>query len=96
MGVSGQRQAPAVFYPWERTPGTHWIELWVGPRAGLDTRAGGKSFGPAKDRPTVVEPVVRKYNDWAILSNGRLSVNNGLLINKILPGFQPRQVVKSR
>jgi hypothetical protein len=23
-------------YPRERAPGTHWIEGWVGPRAGLD------------------------------------------------------------
>jgi hypothetical protein len=25
------------FTPGERTPGTHWIGGWVGPRAGLDT-----------------------------------------------------------
>jgi hypothetical protein len=31
-GVSGQRHG-------ERTPGTHWIGGWVGPRAGLDVGA---------------------------------------------------------
>jgi hypothetical protein len=42
MGLSGQRHAPAAFYPGERTPGTHWIGGWVGPRAGLDAEAEGK------------------------------------------------------
>jgi len=42
MGVSGQRQAPAALYPRERTPGTHWIGGWVGPRAGPNTEARGK------------------------------------------------------
>jgi hypothetical protein len=41
-GVSGQRHALAVLYPWERTPGTHWIRGWVGHRAGQDTEARGK------------------------------------------------------
>jgi len=27
---------PCRFTPRERSPGTHWIEGWVGPRAGLD------------------------------------------------------------
>jgi hypothetical protein len=42
MGVSGQRHAPAVLYPRGRTPGTHWIGGWVGPRAGLDAGARRK------------------------------------------------------
>jgi hypothetical protein len=29
------------FTPGERTPGTHYTGGWVGPRAGLDTEAGG-------------------------------------------------------
>jgi hypothetical protein len=40
--VSGQRHAPSVLYPLERTPGTHCTGGWVGPRAGLDTEARGK------------------------------------------------------
>jgi hypothetical protein len=42
MGVSGQRHAPAMLYPGERTPSTHWTGGWVGPRASLDAEARGK------------------------------------------------------
>jgi hypothetical protein len=41
MGVSDQYHAPAALYPWERTPGTHWIGVRVGLRAGLGTEARG-------------------------------------------------------
>jgi hypothetical protein len=36
--VAGEWSAsrPCLFTPGERAPGTHWIEGWVGPRAGLD------------------------------------------------------------
>jgi hypothetical protein len=37
MGVSGQHRATG-----ERTPGTHWIGDWVGPRAGLDAETRRK------------------------------------------------------
>jgi hypothetical protein len=40
--MSGQCHAPAVFYPQEWTPGTHWRGGWVGLRAGLDTEARRK------------------------------------------------------
>jgi hypothetical protein len=43
MGVSGQRHAPAALYPRGKDPGTHCTGGWVGPRAGLDTEAGGKN-----------------------------------------------------
>jgi hypothetical protein len=49
--------------PGERTPGTHWIGGWVGPRAGLDTGARRKicpCWGSNLDRP-IVQPVVRHY-----------------------------------
>jgi hypothetical protein len=42
MGVSGQHHALAALYPRERTPGTHWIGGWVGPKAGLDAGARRK------------------------------------------------------
>jgi hypothetical protein len=35
MEVSGQLHAAAAFAPGERAPGTHWIEGWVDPGAGL-------------------------------------------------------------
>jgi hypothetical protein len=45
-------------------PGTHWTEVWVGPRAGLDTEATGKILclcrGSNIDRP-VLQSVVRHY-----------------------------------
>jgi hypothetical protein len=34
------------FTPRERTPGTHWIGGWVGPRASLDTEARGNILSP--------------------------------------------------
>jgi hypothetical protein len=42
MGVSGQRHAPAALYPRGKDPGTHCVEGWVGPRAGLDAKDRGK------------------------------------------------------
>jgi hypothetical protein len=36
------------FYPGESTHGTHWIEGWVGLRAGLDAEAGGKLLCPSR------------------------------------------------
>jgi hypothetical protein len=42
MGVSGQHHAPAALYPGERSPGTHCIGGWVGPRAGPDAEARRK------------------------------------------------------
>jgi len=35
--VSSQLHAPTALPPKERTPGTHWIGGWVGPKTGLDT-----------------------------------------------------------
>jgi hypothetical protein len=50
MGVSGQRHAPAALYPRGTDPRYHFIEGLVGPRAGLDTEAEGKSLAAAGGR----------------------------------------------
>jgi hypothetical protein len=52
MGMSGQRHAPAVLGPGEKTHGTHCTGGWVGPRAAVDTEAGGKVLSP----PSRIEP----------------------------------------
>jgi hypothetical protein len=48
MGVSGQRNTPATFYPMEGNPGKHCVGGWVGPRAGLDAEARSKTFCPCR------------------------------------------------
>jgi hypothetical protein len=53
MEMNGQHHAPAALNPGQRTPGTHWIEGWVDPRAGLDTEARGKIILPL---PTIEPP----------------------------------------
>jgi hypothetical protein len=57
-----------AFTPGERTPGTLCTGGWVGPRAGLDAEARGKSSRLCRVsnpyRP-VVQPVVRHYTAWA-------------------------------
>jgi hypothetical protein len=70
MGVSGQRHA-LTLYPGKRTPGTHWTEGWVGPRAGLDTEAWGKILCPCQESNLdwpVVQPAAWHYTDYATLA----------------------------
>jgi hypothetical protein len=42
----GERSAshPGRISPWERLPGAHWIEDWVGPSAGLYDMEERKTF----------------------------------------------------
>jgi hypothetical protein len=47
------------FSPEERTPGTHCTGGWVGPRAGLDTRARKKLFRLCRGSTSLVQSVVR-------------------------------------
>jgi hypothetical protein len=60
MEVSGQLHTPAALPPRERTPDTHWIRGWVGPRAVLDTVVKIKIPSPRRDsnpRTPIVQPV---------------------------------------
>jgi hypothetical protein len=40
---------PGLFTPRERNIGTHWIEDWMGPRAGLDAVVKRKIPSPRRD-----------------------------------------------
>jgi hypothetical protein len=56
------------FTPGEKTPGTHCIGVWEGPRAGLDTEARGKFLCPCRGsnlNHPVIQSVNRQYTGWA-------------------------------
>jgi hypothetical protein len=44
--VEDERSAsrPGPLYPWERSPGTHWIGGWLGSKTGLDDIETRKFF----------------------------------------------------
>jgi hypothetical protein len=48
-GVEWSASRPGRFTPKERTPATHWIGGWVGPRAGLDAVVKRKIPSPCRD-----------------------------------------------
>jgi hypothetical protein len=55
---------PGGFTSGESAPGTHWIVGWVGLTSGLDAVSEGKC--PALGiRTPAVQPVARRYTDWA-------------------------------
>jgi hypothetical protein len=56
------------FTPGEQTIGTHWIEGWVGPRAGLDAEVRGEILCPCR-RSNPGRPV----NSWALIELPRLA-----------------------
>jgi hypothetical protein len=60
---------PGRFTPKERTPGTHWVGGWVGPRAVLDAvvkRKFPSLHRESNPRTPIVQPVAQRYTDWAI------------------------------
>jgi hypothetical protein len=60
MEVGGQLHTPAAL-PRGRTPGTHWIRVWVGPRAGLDAvEYAERSLALTGNRPLLVQPAARR------------------------------------
>jgi hypothetical protein len=57
---------PRPLYPRERTPGTHWIGGWVGPRAVLNAVVKRKIPSPRREsnpRTPIVQPVAQQYTD---------------------------------
>jgi hypothetical protein len=65
----GERSSshPGHITPGERATGTHWIEGWVGPRAGLNDVERRKILPlPGLElRPAAVQPVASRYTDCA-------------------------------
>jgi hypothetical protein len=62
MEVSGQLHAPAR----ETAPGTHWIGVWLGSRAVLDTVVKRKIPSPLREsnpRTPIVRPAALRYTD---------------------------------
>jgi hypothetical protein len=54
------------FAPGEKAPGTHWIEGWVGLRAGLDAVEKKKSPSPCREsnpRTPIFQPAASRYTD---------------------------------
>jgi hypothetical protein len=51
---------PLPLYPKERTPGNHWIGVWVGPRSILDTVVKRKIPSLLSGfEPSIIQPVLR-------------------------------------
>jgi hypothetical protein len=60
---------PGRFTPRERTPRTHCIEGWVGPRAILDAVVKRKISilrHESNHKTPIVQLVAQRYTDWAI------------------------------
>jgi hypothetical protein len=54
---------PGRFTPRERTPATHWIGGWVGPRAVLDAVVKRKIHNPCREsnpRTPIVQPLAQR------------------------------------
>jgi len=64
-----------------KIPGSHCVERWVGPRAGLD--GWGKSQPPPEFDHRTVHPVASRYTDLKIAPH--LNAMYGSLISDILP-----------
>jgi hypothetical protein len=60
---------PSRFSPTERTPGTHWVGGWAGPRAILDAVVKRKIPSPRPESnlgAPIIHPGAQRYTDWAI------------------------------
>jgi hypothetical protein len=63
MKVSGELHTPAALPPGKQSPGTRWIGVWMGPRAGLDAVKYRDCIAPVESRTSAVQPVARLYTD---------------------------------
>jgi hypothetical protein len=62
LGTKWSASYPSSFTPRERAPGTHLIEGWVGPRAGMDTVSKGIIPKTNPGHP-IVQSVASRYTD---------------------------------
>jgi hypothetical protein len=65
-GGEWSASSPRRFIRGERAPGTHWIERWVGPRAGLDVAEKRKNPSPRRESnplTPIVQRVPGRYTD---------------------------------
>jgi hypothetical protein len=67
--VSGHLHDPEAL-PLGKGPRSHWIEGWVGPRAGLEDMEKRKFLIllGLELLPSVLQPVASRYTDYAILA----------------------------
>jgi hypothetical protein len=64
MEVSGQLHAPAAYLQ-GKSPGTHWIGGWMGPRAvlGAVVKRISSSRRESNPRTPIVKPVAQRYTN---------------------------------
>jgi hypothetical protein len=80
MEVSGQLQAPAALSPGKEIPVPH-RKLGV-PQNRPGSYGEKKNLAPLRNRTQAVQPVARRYADWAVLAMKLLN-----FIFNILPAF---------
>jgi hypothetical protein len=67
---------PGRFTPRDIAPGTHWKGGWIGPRAVPVAVVKRKISSPRREsnhRTPIVQPVARRYTDWAITVNIKIT-----------------------
>jgi hypothetical protein len=72
----------ACFTPGEGAPGTHRMEGWVGPRAGVDAVEKEKISCSDGNRTPAVQPVARHYTDCAIAARTSEITLIGAMLNE--------------
>jgi hypothetical protein len=64
VGGEWSTSRPGRFTPGERPLCTHWVRVWVDPRAGLDVVEQRKiSLASAGNRTLAFQPVTRRFID---------------------------------
>jgi hypothetical protein len=86
-GGEWSASCPGRFTPRDRSPGTHWIWSWVGPRAVLDAvvkRNIPSLRWESNPRTPIVQPVAAHYSNWAITASTNFNDYAFLVFNLLL------------